>query len=67
MNLLACMHDRAAMQIVKIIFLLVVDVGCYSHILDLGEIFDLRVLDDFIRLWISLFSHSPCVRMEWKT
>ena len=73
LNLLACMHDRAAangaaMRIVKVIFPLVIDVGCYSHTLDLvGEKFDLPVLDDFIRLWISLFSHSPRVRMEWKT
>ena len=73
LNLLACMHNRAAangaaMRIVKVIFTLVIDVGCYSHTLDLvGEKFDLLVLDDFIRLWISLFSHSPRVRMEWKT
>ena len=64
MNLLACMHHRAAangvaMRIVKVIFLLVVDIGCYSYTLDLvGEKFDLAVLDDLIRLWIS---HSPHV------
>ena len=69
MNLLACMHDRAAangaaMRTIKVIFPLVVDVGCYSHTLDLvGEKFDLPVLDDFITLWISLFSHSP--QYEW--
>lgn len=69
MKLLACMHDRAAangaaMLTVKVIFLLVVDVGCYSHTLYLiGEKFDLPVLDDFIRLWISLF---PIVLMyKW--
>ena len=60
MKLLACMHDRAsangaAMRTVKVIFPMVVDIGCYSHTLDLvGEKFDLPVLDEFIRLWISL-------------
>ena len=72
-KLVACMHDRAsangaAMRTIKIVFPMVVDIGCYSHTLDLvGEKFDLPVLDDFIRLWINLFSHSPRVQMEWRT
>ena len=55
------MHDQAsangaAMQTIKVVFPLVVDVDCYSHTLDLvGEKFDLPVLDDFVRLWINLF------------
>ena len=62
------MHDRAsangaAMRTVKVIFPMVVDIGCYSHTLDVGEKFDLPVLDEFIRLWISLF---PIVLVyEW--
>lgn len=72
-KLVACMHDRAsvngaAMRTIKVVFPLVADIGCYSHTLDLvGEKFDLPVLDDFVRLWINLFSHSPHVQMEWRT
>ena len=72
-KLLACMHDRAsvngaAMRTIKIIFSHVVDVGCYSHTIDLiGEKFDTPLLDEFIRLWISLFAHSFLARIEWKT
>ena len=37
-KLVACMHDRAsangaAMQTIKVIFPLIVDIGCYSHTL----------------------------------
>ena len=31
------------------------------------ERFDLHVLDDFVRLWINLFSHSPRVQIKWRT
>ena len=35
------------------------DIGCYSHILDLvGSKFDLPTVEEFIKPWISLFSHS---------
>jgi len=50
MKLLAYMHDQAAangaaMCIIKVIFPMVVDIGCYSHTLDLvGEKFDLQYL-----------------------
>ena len=60
------MHDQAstngvAMQTIKVVFPLIVDIGCYSYTLDLvGDKFDLPVLDDFVRLWINLFSGSIC-------
>ena len=72
-QLLACMHYRAsvnscAMQTIKIVFPHIIDVGCYSHTIDLvGEKFDTPILDEFIRLWISLFAHSSLAKMEWRT
>lgn len=71
-RLLAAMHDRAsantvAMTTIKVLYPNMFDVGCYSHTLDhVGERFKTPVLDDFIRLWISLFSHSPRTRFKWK-
>ena len=72
-QLLACMHDRAsvngcAMRTIKVVFPHTVDVGCYSHTIDLvGEKFDTPILDEFIRLWISLFAHSSLAKLEWRT
>ena len=72
-QLLACMHDRAsingaAMRTIKVVFPLLVDVGCYSHTIDLaGEKFDVPVLDEFFRLWVSLFAHSSRAKMDWRT
>ena len=63
-QLLASMHDRAsvigvAMRIIKVVFPSLVDIGCYCHTIDLaGEKFDVPVLDEFFRLWISLFAYS---------
>ena len=67
------MHDRAsvngcAMQTIKIAIPRIVDIGCYSHTIDLvGEKFDTPILDEFIRLWISLFAQSSLAKMEWRT
>ena len=71
-RLLAAMRDRAsvnrvAMQTIKVVFPDMIDVGWYSHTIDLvGEKFHIPNLDSFIHLWISLFSHSPRVRLWWK-
>jgi hypothetical protein len=71
-RLLAAMHDRAsanavAMTTIKVLYPNLLDVGCYSHTLDhVGERFKTPHLDDFIRLWISLFAHSPRTRFKWK-
>ena len=71
-KLLAAMHDRAsantlAMNTIKVLYSNLLDVGCYSHTLDnVGQKFNTPVLDDFIRLWISLFSHSPRMHFKWK-
>ena len=72
-QLLACMHDRAsvnacAMRTIKVAFPHIVDIGCYSHTIDLvGEKFDTPILDEFIRLWISLFAHSSLAKIKWRT
>ena len=71
-RLLACMHDRAsvnnvALRTIKVLYQNLVDIGCYSHTLDhVGERFSTPVLEDFIRLWISLFAHSPRTRFAWR-
>ena len=68
-NLLAVMRDRAstnevAMKIISVLYPYLVDVGCFSHTLDLvGEHFQTATLDEFGMLWISFFAHSPKVKM----
>ena len=43
------------------------DVGCFSHTLDIvGEHFHIPTLSKFTSLWVSLFTHSPKVRILWK-
>ena len=42
------------------------DVGCFSRTLDhVGDHFKIPNLDEFSRLWISLFARSFRTRMEW--
>ena len=71
-QLLAAMHNRAlantvAMTIMKVLYSNLFDVRCYSHTLNrVGEKFKTPVLDDFIPLRISLFSHSLHTRFKWK-
>ena len=70
--LLAAMRDRAsvnnvAMRVVSIVYPNVLDVGCFSHTLDLvGEKFKTPVLGTFCTMWLSLFSHSPKTKALWK-
>ena len=71
-HLVAAMHDRATvndavMRIVKVIYPDLMDIGCFSHTLDLvGEHFHMPSLSEFGILWVSLFSHSPKACMLWK-
>ena len=71
-QVLAAMRDWAsvnnvAIRHIKIMFPNLFDIGCYSHTLDLvGSKFELPTLEEFIKPWISLFSHSPKTRFEWK-
>ena len=49
------------------VFPTIVDVGCFSHTLDLlGEIFVTPCLSSFVVWWVSLFRHSPKVMLLWK-
>ena len=72
-QVLAAMRDRAsvngvAIRHIKVMFPNLLDIGCYSHTLDLvGSKFDLPTVEEFIKPWISLFSHSPKARFEWKS
>ncbi len=69
---LAAMHDRAsvntvAIRTLKIVYPSMLDVGCFSHTLDLvGGKFSTTHLSEFITWWISLFSHSPKAKMLWR-
>ena len=71
-NLVAMMHDRAAsnnvaLRTAKIVYPLLVDIGCFSHTLDLvGEKFSIPHLSSFTIWWVSLFSHSPKSKLLWK-
>lgn len=68
----AMMHDRAAcngvaIQTLKIVYPQLVDVGCFSHTIDLvGEKFSTPHLSSFTIWWVSLFSHSPRSKLMWK-
>ena len=71
-RLLAAMRDRAsvngiAMRTIKVVFPDMIDIGCYSHTIDfVGDKFRTPKLDTFIRLWVTLFAHSPRARLWWK-
>ena len=68
----ACMRDRAAtnnvaVRTLKVYYPNCLDIGCFSHTLDhVGEKFHTPVLEEFISLWISLFSHSPKNKAIWR-
>ena len=70
--LLSAMRDGAssnkvAMRTLKVVYPHVFDVACFSHTLDrVGSHFNMPVLLEFINSWISLFSHSPKVKLLWK-
>ena len=62
---IASMRDRAsvndvAMRAVKVLYNQLIDVGCFSHMLDhVGEKLSTPLLDDFVKAWVGLFSRSP--------
>ena len=71
--LLASMRDRAsvnsaAMRTLSIVFPKVFDIGCFSHTLDhVGEHLKTPILDEFMKVWIGMFSRSPKTKLAWKT
>ena len=70
--IVAAMCDRAsvndkAMRTIKVVYNLLLDVGCFSHTLDLvGERMNTPILYEFCKAWIGLFSRSPKSRLLWQ-
>ena len=71
-RLLAAMQDgasvnTAALRVVAVVYLSLLDVCCISHTLDLvGDKFRVPTVSLFFTLWVSLFAYSPKVRAKWK-
>ena len=56
------------MRIVKVVYNRLLDVGCFSHALDLvGDRMKTPNLDNFAKSWIGLFARSPKTRLAWRT
>ena len=57
--------NNVAIRHIKIMFPNLFDIGCYSHTRDLiGSNFELPTVEEVVKPWISLFSHSPKTRFE---
>ena len=55
------------MRSVKVVFPKVVDVRCFSHVIDcVGDHFNITILKRFWQLWNSLFGHSAASRLAWR-
>lgn len=71
--LLGAMRDRAsvndvAVRHLKVLYPKVIDIECFSHTLDhVGENMATPILNEFVKAWISLFSHSPKSRIAFQT
>ena len=71
-QLLAAMHDRAsvngvAMCTVSIMYPVVMDIGCFSHTLDLvGTKFNSPTVDEFMNHWEAIFTHSCKSKLFWR-
>ena len=71
-QLLGAMRDLAstnnvAMQTMKIVYPNLIDIGCYSHMIDqVGNLFNTTILNEFMSAWIGMFSHSFKARALWK-
>ena len=70
--LLAAMRNEAsvnnvALTTVKIVYPMLIDVGCYSHTINqVGERFSTPTLSEFVSAWLTLFSHSPKTSLLWQ-
>jgi hypothetical protein len=66
------MHDRAsvngvAMRTLSIMYPTVMDIGCFSHTLDLvGTKFNFPTLDKFMKHWEAIFTHSCKSKLLWR-
>ena len=72
-KVVGAMRDRAsvnnvAMRTISVIFNRLMDMPCFSHTIDhVGQHMNIPILEEFMKYWISLFSHSPKARLAWKT
>ena len=70
--LLSAMRDGAstnnvAMRTLSVVYVNLFDVACFSYALDrVGSHFSTPILSEFINAWISLFTHSPKVKLLWR-
>ena len=59
--------NGVAVRTLAILYPNILDVKCLSHTLDrVGEHFDIRVLNEFTSLWVSMFIHSPKACLCWR-
>lgn len=72
-KIIGAMRDRAsvnnvAMRTISVIFSRFMDMPCFSHTIDhVGEHMNTPILDELVKYWISLFSHSPKAHLAWRT
>ena len=70
--LISAMRDRAsannvAMRTIKVVYSNVLDVGCFSHTLELvRNYFKVPNLTEFLNNWLLLFSHSVKCKFLWQ-
>ena len=57
-----------AIRTLSIVFPAMVDIGYFSHTLDLvGETFNTPILEEFVKVWINMFFRSPKTKLAWST
>ena len=70
--IMALMHDKAAcntvaLRTLKVVYPMLVRIGCFSHTHDLvREKFCIPLLSSVTIWWVSLFSHTPKLKLLWK-
>ena len=63
----AAVNGAALRSVKDLMYPEALDIKCFSHSLDnVGRHFDVPLLDEFSQWWITLFSHSPAARLQWK-
>ena len=71
-QLLAAIHDRAsvkgiAVRTLSIMYQDIIDIGCFSHTLDLvGTKFNFPTVDKFMKHWGGIFTHSCKSKLIWR-
>ena len=59
--------NGVALQQLKFFYSNLFDVVCFSHTIEnVGNHFELRILDSFTQYWVSLFAHSFNAWLLWK-